>query len=143
MTSRCWTWTSQQCGTSSTLSRPGHQNFRFRLLWSFISSLFRGWRDIYWPVVLHSVVVCLFVVFFFLFFVVFFLLYEGHSLCFAIWFFNNTYNHSVSSSFSKKPPSACTHLTILSNPLSMTPDHVDWGMPKTTPSKNARASLTF
>ena len=39
--------------------------------------------------------------------------YKGHSLCFAIWFFNNTYNHSVYSSFSKKPPSVCTHLTIL------------------------------
>ena len=39
--------------------------------------------------------------------------------------FNNTCNHSVHSSFSKKPLSACTHLTILSNQLSMTPDHVD------------------
>ena len=54
--------------------------------------------------------------------------YQGHSSCFAISFFNNTYNHSVCSSFSKKPPSACTHLTILSNQLSMTPDHVDLGM---------------
>ena len=25
--------------------------------------------------------------------------YEGHSLCFAIWFVNNAYNHSVYSSF--------------------------------------------
>ena len=70
-------------------------------------------------------------------------LYEGHSLCFAIWFFNNTYNHSVYSSFSKKPPSACTHLTILSNQLSMTPDHIDWGMPKMTPLRNAWVSSAF
>ena len=73
--------------------------------------------------------------------------YEGHSLCLAIWFFNNTYNHSVYSSFFKTPPppppSACTHLTILSNQLSMTPGHVDWGMSKMTPSKNARASSAF
>ena len=61
-------------------------------------------------------------------------MYEGHSLCFLIWFFNNTYNHSVYSSFSKKLPSACTRLTILSNQLSMTPDHFDWGMSKMTPS---------
>ena len=69
--------------------------------------------------------------------------YEGHTLCFAIWFFNNSYNHSVYSSFSKKPPSACTHLTLLSNQLSMTPDHVYSGMSKMTPSKNARASSEF
>ena len=69
--------------------------------------------------------------------------YEGHSLCFAIWVFNNTYNHSVHSSFSKKPPSACTHLTILSNQLSMTPAHADWGMSKMTPSMNAQASSAF
>ena len=68
--------------------------------------------------------------------------YEGHSLCFAIWFFNNTYSHSVYSSFSKNPPSACTHLTILSNQLSMTPDHVYWGMSKMTPLKNVRRSET-
>ena len=66
---------------------------------------------------------------------------------FAIWFFSNTYNHSVYSRFSKtpppfpRPPSACTHLAILSNqPMSMTADHVDWGMPIMTISKNARAS---
>ena len=53
------------------------------------------------------------------------------------------HNHSVYSSFSKKPPSACTHLTILSNQLSMTPVHVDWGMSKMTPSMNAQASLAF
>ena len=64
--------------------------------------------------------------------------YEGHSLCFAIWFVNNTYNHSVYSSFS-----ACTHLTILSNQLSMTPNHVDWGMSKMMPLMNARASSPF
>ena len=69
--------------------------------------------------------------------------YEGHLLCFAIWFFNNTYSHSVYSSFSKKAPSACTHLTILSKQLSMTPNRVDWGMLKMTPSKNARASSAF
>ena len=57
-------------------------------------------------------------------------LYEGHSLRFAIWFFNNAYNHSVYSSFSKKPPSACIPLTNLSNQLFMTPDHVDWSMSK-------------
>ena len=68
--------------------------------------------------------------------------YEGHS-CFAIWFFNNTYNPSVYSSFLKKLPSACTHLTILSNQLFMTHDHADWGMSKMTPSMNARASSTF
>ena len=69
--------------------------------------------------------------------------YEGHSLCFAVWFFSNTYSHSVYSSFSKKPPSACTHLTILSSQLPMTPDHVEWGMSKMRPSKNARTSLAF
>ena len=69
--------------------------------------------------------------------------YEGHSLCFAIWFFNSTYNHSVYSSCSKNPPSACTQLTNLSNQLSRTPDHADWGMSKMTPSKNARASSAF
>ena len=69
--------------------------------------------------------------------------YEGHTLCFAIWFFNNSDNHSVYSSFSKKPPSACIHLTLLSNQLSMTPDHVYSGMSKMTPSKNARASSAF
>ena len=76
--------------------------------------------------------------------------YEGHSLCFAIWLFNNTYNHSVYSSFSKKHtptppprPLACSYLTILSNQLSMTPDHVDWDMSKMTPSKNARALSAF
>ena len=26
-------------------------------------------------------------------------LYEGHSLCFAIWIFKNIYNHSVYSGF--------------------------------------------
>ena len=62
---------------------------------------------------------------------------------FAIWFFNNTYSHSVYSSLSKKFPSACTHLTILSNQLSMTPDYADCGMSKTTPSKNARPSSAF
>ena len=41
------------------------------------------------------------------------------------------------------PPSACTHLTILSNQLSMTPDNVVWGMPKMTPSMNAWAYLAF
>ena len=44
------------------------------------------------------------------------------------------------------PPSitpACTHLTGLSNQLSMTGDHVDWGMSKVRPSKNARASSAF
>ena len=60
-----------------------------------------------------------------------------------MFFFNNIYNHFVYTSFSKKPLSACTHLTILSNQLSMTPDHVDWGMSKMTPSKNARASSAF
>ena len=69
-------------------------------------------------------------------------IYEGHS-CFAIWFFNDTYNHSAYSSFSKNPPSACIHLTILSNQLSMTSDHTDWGMSKMTPSKNAQGSLAF
>ena len=68
--------------------------------------------------------------------------YEGH-LCFAIWFFSNTFNHSVCFSFSNKPPSACTHLTSLSNQLSMTPDHVDWGMSKMAPSKNAPVSSAF
>ena len=59
-------------------------------------------------------------------------------------FFNNTYNYSVYSSFFvKKLPSACTHLTILSNQLSMTPNHADWGMSRMMPSKNAQASLTF
>ena len=53
------------------------------------------------------------------------------------------HNHTVYSSVWKKPPSACTHLTILSNQLSMTPDHVDWGMSKMTPSMNARASSPF
>ena len=43
--------------------------------------------------------------------------------------------------FLKKPPSACTHLTILSNQLSMTPAHVDWGMLKMTPSMNAGARI--
>ena len=69
--------------------------------------------------------------------------YEGHSLCFAIWFFNNTYNCSAYSSFSKKLPSACTHLTIFSNQLSMTPNHIDWGMSKMMPSMNARAPSLF
>ena len=69
--------------------------------------------------------------------------YMGHSLCFAIWFFNNTYNDSVYSSFSKKHLSACTHLTVLSNQLSVTPDHVDWGMSKMMPSKNTQASSAF
>ena len=41
------------------------------------------------------------------------------------------------------PLLACTHLTILSNQLSMTPDHFDWGMSKMTPSKNARAFSAF
>ena len=45
--------------------------------------------------------------------------------------------------FSKKPSSACTLLTILSNQLSVTPDHVNWGMSKMTPSMNARASSAF
>ena len=67
--------------------------------------------------------------------------YEGHSLCFAIWFFNNTYNHSVYSSFSKKPPSACTHFDYSLKPAVC--DDVDWGMSKMTPSKNARASSAF
>ena len=45
--------------------------------------------------------------------------------------------------FFEETPSACTHLTILSNQLSMTPDHVDWGMSKMMPSKNDRASSAF
>ena len=63
--------------------------------------------------------------------------------CNLYFFFNNIYNHSVHSSFSKKPASTCTQLTNLSNELSRTPDHADWGMSKMTPSKNARASSAF
>ena len=58
--------------------------------------------------------------------------------------FSTTLTTSLSSPvFRKKPSSVCIHLTILSNQLSMTPDHVDWGMSKMTPSMNARASSTF
>ena len=64
-----------------------------------------------------------------------------HYVCNLV--FQNTYNHSVYSSFSKKPPSACTYLTILSNQLSVTPDHVDWGMSKMRPSKNAQTYSAF
>ena len=32
------------------------------------------------------------------------ILYEGHSLCLAIWSFNSTYSRSIYSSFLKKPP---------------------------------------
>ena len=42
--------------------------------------------------------------------------------------------------FRRNPPQ---HFTILSNQLSMTPDHIDWGMSKMTPSKNAQASSAF
>ena len=45
--------------------------------------------------------------------------------------------------FFEDTPSVCTHLTIFSNQLSMTPDHVDCGMSKMMPSMNARASSAF
>ena len=41
--------------------------------------------------------------------------------------------------FRNPPPSAITHSNILSNQLSMTPDHTDWGMSKMTPWMNAQA----
>ena len=44
--------------------------------------------------------------------------------------------------FFKVTPLACTHLVILSNNVTMVPDHTDWGISEITPSKWARASST-
>ena len=65
-------------------------------------------------------------------------------LVFFFFFFFATLTTTLSTPvFQKKPPSDSMHLTILSNQLSVTPDHVDWGMSKMTPSKNVLASSTF
>ena len=68
---------------------------------------------------------------------------RGSLIMFCNLVFQQHYNPSVYSSFSKKSPSVCIHLIILSNQLSMTPDHVDWGMSKMTSSMDAQASSAF
>ena len=40
--------------------------------------------------------------------------------------------------FQSNPPSACMRLVILSNHVTMAPDHVDWGMPKSRPRKRLK-----
>ena len=67
-----------------------------------------------------------------------------HFVLQSVFFFSGTLTNTLSTPVFRRPPTlAFTHLTVLSNQLSMATDHVDWGISKMIPSKNARASSAF